>query len=406
MRLLLALLLLASVAEAQTMRRIEPLTPDAVLLSGDQPLARGDRRMRLERDKTGRERFVAEDADGENARAFERDPNGVVRVLERRDGALRLAPPSARPPFALDTTRSAPPRLGRQPSALPPPYQITLAIETDNELWAKFGSDAATRAYVLDLVAAVSTIYQRDVQATVQIGFLQLWPTSVPDPWMATDPGASLDELKAYFTSAHNLDPSRYAAVMFVSGKPVQGGVGYVNTLCQAPWNMAATQVNGSFNTATTDLIWDVVVVAHELGHVVASPHTHCYAPPVDECWNKESGCYAGSVVCSKGTVMSYCHLLCGGLSDLMLDFGTTVSTKLLSGLSRATCVLPVSASTTTTTVRSTTSTFASTTTTTAGGTTTTLACKPWPAPCVTGAECCGGRCAYRRRFGRLTCLH
>ncbi|HTG34648.1 MAG TPA: hypothetical protein VLB76_17145 [Thermoanaerobaculia bacterium] len=57
--------------------------------------------------------------------------------------------------------------------------------------------------------------------------------------------------------------------------------------------------------------------------HNVGSPHTHCYAPPTDTCYNGEA-CYTGSTSCPapvtingvtnvKGTVMSYCHLTgCG----------------------------------------------------------------------------------------------
>jgi hypothetical protein len=44
----------------------------------------------------------------------------------------------------------------------------------------------------------------------------------------------------------------------------------------------------------------------------MGSSHTHCYNPPVDNCYNGESGCYSGTPQCpasGKGTVMSYCHV-------------------------------------------------------------------------------------------------
>lgn len=78
------------------------------------------------------------------------------------------------------------------------------------------------------------------------------------------------------------------------------------------------------------------MAVAHEIGHNFNSPHTHCYnglggsSSPVDECYNgqADSGCYAGTqrlpgpAGAGAGTLMSYCHLLSPGMSNLSLTFG------------------------------------------------------------------------------------
>ena len=78
-----------------------------------------------------------------------------------------------------------------------------------------------------------------------------------------------------------------------------------------------------------------------------SSPHTHCYnglggnSNPVDGCYNGESsdGCWAGSqdlpgvdsltggsLGGQNGTIMSYCHLLDGGLNNIARTFGSNTS--------------------------------------------------------------------------------
>src|SRR5437667_59380 len=79
------------------------------------------------------------------------------------------------------------------------PVTANVAIETDNELWTKFGSDAATLKYIGDLVGAANVIYNRDVQVTLNIGYVSLWPSSTPDPWKTTTSSAALPELITYW---------------------------------------------------------------------------------------------------------------------------------------------------------------------------------------------------------------
>jgi hypothetical protein len=307
---------------------------------------------------------------GGEVHAFGPDARGIHRVY-----ALGDVDPAAFPPpaefCANDLTPEAVAIDDGAPAADVPATAdasatlklADIAIDTDQELRAKFGSDAATLDYLAALAAAATAIYERDVAVRLRFSYIRLWATA--DPWAATSPGNALQEVRSYWNTAANgmaATAGPRTVVHFVSGKAVQGGVAYVNVLCNASYGYGVSQVYGSFDMASPSRIWDVMVFTHEVGHNFGSPHSHCYSPPLDQCYNAESGCYAGPVVASRGTIMSYCHLLAGGLANIDMWLGATVSDRIGQSVAAATCLATVSSSTTTT---STTTRSSSTTTTT-----------------------------------------
>ena len=228
-----------------------------------------------------------------------------------------------------------PPVLQHDASSL---VQADVAIDTDFELWDKFDSNQGTLDYLASLVAATSAIYERDVSVRLRFSYIRLFATP-SDPWSATDTSAQLTEFRNYWLNpANNMNAiaGSHDTAHFISGKSVQGGIAYLDAVCNGNAGFGVSQVFGHFSTPTD--IWDLMVVAHELGHNFGSPHTHCYPTPVDRCYNAESGCYNGPIVSSRGTIMSYCHLLAGGLSNIDLEFGTVVSAQIRSYVSIQTC--------------------------------------------------------------------
>lgn len=243
-----------------------------------------------------------------------------------------------------------------------------LAIETDTELRAKFSSDSAALDYLTALLAASTAIYERDVNVRLQYSYIRLWAPGSSDPWTATTTGAALNEVLGYWNEPSNnmaTIAGRHDLVHFLSGKTVRGGIAYVNVLCDQSYGFGVSQVYGSFDISNPSAIWDLVVFTHELGHNFGSPHSHCYNPPLDKCYGSESGCYSGATVTSHGSLMSYCHLLSGGLSNIDLSFGDTISQRIRDTVANASCLASVTASTTSTTSTTTTTTRPTTTTTT-----------------------------------------
>ncbi len=227
-------------------------------------------------------------------------------------------------------------------------YTINLAVETDYEYYALFNSQdsqdsQATAAldYLSDLIAYASVIYEREIGARLQISYAKLWidgPNS--DPWNATNTSALLGELLTYWNT-NNSNVNR-ATVHMLSGRQFYSGIAYVGTLCNKQYGYGVTtSIQGNFNINNPKIVWDIIAVSHELGHNFGSPHTHCYAGiggnvnDVDHCYGQESGCYTGTQTLpglnslsggvagdGGGTIMSYCHLLSGGMGNLALTFG------------------------------------------------------------------------------------
>ncbi len=305
-----------------------------------------------------------------------------------RSYALRDADPTRYPPpgdfcandLAPEAVRIPP--AARALAATPPVAstagtlkQANVAIDTDQELRAKFASDSAALDYLASLAAAATSIYERDVAVRLRFSYIRLWGAAPPDPWSATAPGGALGEVRTYWNDpANKMDTTAgpRTVVHFVSGKSVQGGVAYIDVLCNASYGYGVSQVYGSFDLSQPSQIWDALVFTHELGHNFGTPHTHCYSPPLDKCFSGEAGCYSGPVVASRGTIMSYCHLLAGGLSNIDLVFGDVVSARIGQSVGAASCLAAVPASTTTTTTTTTIPTSTTTSTTAKPPTTTT----------------------------------
>lgn len=284
----------------------------------------------------------------------------TARPVEAPEGAtFECAAGELTPPPETFETKSTGAPGGGTLEALPQAatstsYTARVAVETDWELFQRFGTEVALTNYVGDLFAYASTIYDGEIATDLQVTHLSIWTTSA-DPYSFTGT-CGLFEFGRYWND-NRTGVSRTIA-HFVSGKSTSVGVGWLGVLCRGPFNVnhggscpglspqidnyggaygISSGIRGTFNPASPSVVWDIVVVSHEIGHNFNSPHTHCYnglggsTSPVDQCYNGEasSGCYGGTpqlpgpAGAGSGTLMSYCHLLSPGLSNLSLTFGT-----------------------------------------------------------------------------------
>ncbi|MBX3365170.1 MAG: zinc-dependent metalloprotease [Phycisphaeraceae bacterium] len=217
-----------------------------------------------------------------------------------------------------------------------PCRNIEMAVETDHEFLLRFsGNQNAANAYIATLFAANSFIYTRDVNARFTVVWSRLWLTS-DDPWTATSTSTQLTQWRNYWLS--NMTSVHRDLAHFLSGRNLGGGVAWLSAICTNFGYGLSANLNGFFPYPIQNnhpQNWDLMVVAHEMGHNFGAPHTHDKNPPID-------GCASGDCsVTPNGTIMSYCHLCSGGMSNLRMEFHPrNINEDMLPHLASRTCDL------------------------------------------------------------------
>jgi hypothetical protein len=239
------------------------------------------------------------------------------------------------------------------------PRMARIAVETDLSYLALFDGDVdkATR-YAVDMIGFASATYINETGYGLAVTYLRFWEGS--EPWVQTSSThCRLFEFGQYW-NVHMEDLQRSTAVMFSAQTP-RGGLAWFPSLCSSSFDSDITYANcpgmtgslnvggayayvggmyGSFNPAQPQVMWDSMATAHEIGHNLGSPHTHCYAnypgngaPVVDQCATEASSsssqCYESGPTSlpgpqgqGSGTLMSYCHLQPGGFGNVTFTLG------------------------------------------------------------------------------------
>ena len=296
----------------------DPASWAVVSMSGDQVMgvistARGRFEIGPPRTAGGAHVIGAESALDPGPRTFE------CRAVDPERSPRRAEPLRATGPVA------------RRPSGTR--LVCRVAVDCDYEYYAnRFGGNlTAATNYILTVFGTIALIYERDLDVSLRIPLLTIW-TTPDDPWTESDPAVQLEYYAAYWQNYRPGFPRDLAHL--VSGRSLGGGYGYYAGICNSQYGYAISPVDGIYSYPTNSTTWDVMVIAHELGHNFNSRHTHSciwqelgYVPPgalIDSCYTAEGTCYSGPswiVPAELGTIMSYCHVLWPGMSNIRLDF-------------------------------------------------------------------------------------
>jgi len=191
----------------------------------------------------------------------------------------------------------------------PGSVDIHIHLDIDSHMVETHGTAFAAARYGVELIAVVN----RD--AYIDLGFnLKVVSINVRSSYLS--PTQTTD---AYLTELEKIPrPFNVNLLHSLTTRGVGGGIAYLGGLYNSYSCYGVSEVYGDFHS------WDRYVVAHELGHNFGADHTHEMSPQVDTCG---TSCPANP----SGTIMSYCHLCNGGLSNLRYEWHERVRDVILN---------------------------------------------------------------------------
>jgi hypothetical protein len=192
---------------------------------------------------------------------------------------------------------------------------VRLAFETEHDIYQALESSVPNVImYVTNLYNQVGTLYANDGISTA-LSNIVVW--NIPSPYTADN---TLNLLYEYQAQTNSINGDLGQLLTF---RPVGGGraAGY-NGICNSDLDQSLC-VSGIWTGSIVSVptySWNVMVVAHEFGHLLGSRHTHDCVwngnnTAIDGCgpnagYNGEGTCSIGPIPTASvgGTIMSYCH--------------------------------------------------------------------------------------------------
>lgn len=204
----------------------------------------------------------------------------------------------------------------------------------DFDTYTKKGSSVTNVTnFMTALFNNQATVY-RNEGVPIVLGYVQV--NTATDVYMSITSAMSIRFLKKFGWSTKNVMHNCDLALLLSTRFGSLGGVAWLKAMCttykpdsSGPYGYANISNSSVYNFPTYS--WNLMVLSHEMGHIVGSPHTHkcCWNPPgtgttvIDACYTIEGSCSAPSPAypVGGGTVMSYCHLQSVGI-NLSKGFG------------------------------------------------------------------------------------
>jgi hypothetical protein len=210
---------------------------------------------------------------------------------------------------------------------------IRMYIHIDYDLVQAKGGVTQATTYVTGAFSQVAIMYANE---SINFAINEIFVWNAADPFTGPSTSNYLTQFRNYLNGNFNGD---LAHLVGINGG---GGIAYLDVLCNGYYSVGYSAVNLTYANVPT-YSWTVMVLTHEIGHNIASPHTHACAwngnnTAIDGCGpavGYSEGC--NGPVPAAGTVMSYCHL--ASSIDMALGFGPQPGDLIRASTYNASCL-------------------------------------------------------------------
>jgi streptogramin lyase len=180
--------------------------------------------------------------------------------------------------------------------------EFRLAFDVRYATLQRFNGDQdQVRWLIYQRVADLSANFERDLGIRLAVSDIHFW--AAPDAYNAQNIFTALESCRNYWRTQRQ-HVERDVVVLYDFGLPGAQGYAYSFESCSEENSYLVSNSLSSLTIGYDNLL------AHELGHILGSPHTHsCLWPggPIDSCYFMEGSCVSNVLTPRTGYLMSYC---------------------------------------------------------------------------------------------------
>ena len=213
---------------------------------------------------------------------------------------------------------------------------IRVYVEIDNDIVTQKGGAVNATNYVTGLFNQVIVMYANE-NLDMVVSEIFAWTNT--SPYSSSSSSGMLSDFQSNI-GTFNGDLAHLLSYQ-ASGGIAAGFSGICNN--NPDESMCFSSIDATYSNVPT-YSWSVMVVTHEMGHLIGSRHTHACVwngnnTAIDGCsGSTEGSCALPGNPSGGGTAMSYCHITNVGI-NLNLGFGTQPGNVIRNTVANASCL-------------------------------------------------------------------